>query len=122
MHWDTTSDDHRFYKFKLNVDSEEYKKVETAFHTTARNEIVSIERIQNKEIYKLYNVKREGMMKKHGSNFTSKEKMLFHGTSFQNLEKINAGGLNRSYAGTHGNEINVKQIAFPKRKLRRCEI
>ena len=42
------------------------------------------------------------MMKKYGTNFLSKEKMLFHGTSCENVEKINAGGLNRSYAGIHG--------------------
>ena len=41
------------------------------------------------------------MIKKYGS-IAGKEKMLFHGTSFQNLEKINADGLNRIYAGTHG--------------------
>ena len=42
------------------------------------------------------------MMKKYGSNSPGKEKMLFHGTSRQNLEKINTDGLNRAYAGTHG--------------------
>jgi hypothetical protein len=47
-------------------------------------------------------VKRQAMMKKHGSNFTGKELMLFHGTSSVNIEKINAGGLNRSYGGQHG--------------------
>ena len=46
------------------------------------------------------------MMKKHGSNFTGKELMLFHGTSNVNVEKINAGGLNRSFAGQHGNICN----------------
>ena len=49
----------------------------------------------------MYNVKRERMIKKYGS-IVGKEKMLFHGTSIQNLEKINADGLNRIYAGTHG--------------------
>ena len=67
------------------------------------NQIVSIERIQNREIYELCNVKRGAMMKKHDRNFPSKEKMLFHGTSFKNLDKISADGLNRSYAlGAHG--------------------
>ncbi len=47
-------------------------------------------------------MKRQAMMKKYGSNFPSKELMLFHGTSYENVEKINAGGLNRSYAGMHG--------------------
>ena len=46
-------------------------------------------------------MKRERMIKKYGS-IIGKEKMLFHGTSFKNLEKINADGLNRIYAGKHG--------------------
>ena len=41
------------------------------------------------------------MIKKYGS-IVGKEKMLFHGTSVQNLGKINADGLNRIYAGAHG--------------------
>ena len=41
------------------------------------------------------------MMKKYGANFPTKEKMLFHETSKENLDKINAGGLNKSFAGIH---------------------
>ena len=68
--------------------------VKTVFHATVPNQIVSIERIQNKKSYERYNVEREAMMKKYGSNFPGKEKMLFHGTSCENVEKINADGLN----------------------------
>ena len=46
-------------------------------------------------------------MDKYGSNFAGKELMLFHGTSRENIEKINAGGLNRSFAGIHGNSSKV---------------
>ncbi len=47
-------------------------------------------------------MKRQAMKKKYGKNLSNKELMLFHGTSYDNVEKINAGGLNRSYAGIHG--------------------
>jgi hypothetical protein len=43
------------------------------------------------------------MMKKYGGNFAGKELRLFHGTNVENIEKINADGLNRNYAGIHGN-------------------
>jgi hypothetical protein len=86
----------------LSTSSKEYKDVETAFHKTASNQIVRIERIQNREIYGHYNLKRQAMMKKFDSNFAGKELMLFHGTSVENIEKINAGGLNRNFAGQHG--------------------
>ena len=48
-------------------------------------------------------MKRQAMKKKYGSNFPGKELMLFHGTSYENVEKINSGGLNRSFAGKNGN-------------------
>ena len=90
------------HRIDLATGHKEYKEVETAFRKTARNQIVRIERIQNAEIYELYNVKRQAMMKKYGTNFPGKELMLFHGTSAENIEKINSGGLNRSFAGIHG--------------------
>ena len=86
----------------LSTYSEQFQNVQAAFRETARNEIITIERIQNEEMYGLYNCKRKRMKKKYSSNFQDKEKWLFHGTSRQNLEKINADGLNRAYAGTHG--------------------
>jgi hypothetical protein len=89
-------------KVNLNKEIKEYKEVERAFRKTAPNKIVRIERVQNAEIYELYNVKRQAMMKKYGTNFPGKELMLFHGTSAENIEKINSGGLNRSFAGIHG--------------------
>ena len=45
------------------------------------------------------------MMKKYSANFAAKEKMLFHGTSKENLDKINAGGLNKSFAGIYGEKF-----------------
>ena len=102
MYWVKTTDARKFYTFVLSTYSEQFQNVQAAFRETARNEIITIERIQNEEIYESYNVKRKRMMKKYGSNFPSKEKMLFHGTSRENLEKINTDGLNRAYAGTHG--------------------
>ena len=107
-YWDDLPGDKKFHKVNLSTSHKEYKEVETAFRKTAANKIVRIERIQNKQTYELYNVKRQAMMKKYGSNFTGKELKLFHGTSAQNIEKINAGGLNRSYAGINGKIVNRK--------------
>ncbi|CAB4021318.1 poly [ADP-ribose] polymerase 14-like, partial [Paramuricea clavata] len=102
VYWDSLPTEKKFHKIPLSTSSKEYKDVETAFHKTAPNRIVRIERIQNGEIYGHYNLKRQAMMKKYGSNFADKELMLFHGTSVANIEKINAGGLNRNFAGQHG--------------------
>ena len=100
--WDKTLTEGVFQNIKLSTSSKEYKEIETAFKKTAANQIVCIERIQNRAIYELYNLKRKAMMTKYGKDFTGKELKLFHGTSRENIEKINSGGLNRSYAGIHG--------------------
>ena len=103
-YWDKSLSGAAYHEINLPTDSTEYKKVENAFKASSpKLTIDSVRRIQNKAIYKLYNVKREAMEEKYGRNFDGKEKMLFHGTSYENVEKINAGGLNRNYAGTHGN-------------------
>jgi poly [ADP-ribose] polymerase 10/14/15 len=98
----TVDQKNKFHKFNLSTSSKEYQDVEAEFRKTAPNQIVSIERIQNREIYRLYNVKRQAMVNKYGSNLSGKELMLFHGTSAENIENIHAKGLNRSYAGGHG--------------------
>ncbi|XP_046856545.1 protein mono-ADP-ribosyltransferase PARP14-like [Xenia sp. Carnegie-2017] len=101
-YWETPPDDNVYHAFELQPKSDEYMNVKNAFDKTASNEIVKIERIQNQRIYELYNVKRKAMKEKYGdADFADKEKQLFHGTSKDNVEKINAGGLNRSFAGIH---------------------
>ncbi|XP_046838993.1 protein mono-ADP-ribosyltransferase PARP15-like [Xenia sp. Carnegie-2017] len=99
-YWETPPDDNVYHAFELQPKSDEYMKVKNAFDKTASNEIVKIERIQNQRIYEVYNVKRKAMKEKYGdADFADKEKQLFHGTSKDNVEKINSGGLNRNFAG-----------------------
>ncbi|XP_046838991.1 protein mono-ADP-ribosyltransferase PARP14-like [Xenia sp. Carnegie-2017] len=101
-YWETPPDDNVYHAFELQPKSDEYMKVKNAFDKTASKEIVKIERIQNQGIYELYNVKRKAMKEKYGNaDFPDKEKYLFHGTSKDNVEKINSGGLNRSFAVIH---------------------
>ncbi|CAB3995123.1 poly [ADP-ribose] polymerase 14-like [Paramuricea clavata] len=111
----------KFHKFNLSTSSREYQNVETAFHKSVSNQIVRIEKIQNKEIYELYNVKRRAMMNKFGSNFAGKELWLFHGTSLQSIDKINANGLNRSYAGTHATSYG-KGVYFARDASYSCKL
>ena len=100
--WEKTLNKRKCYQFILSKSSKEYKDIETAFKKTAGNEIINIKRIQNREIYKLYNVNREEMMKEYGKNFEVKELMLFHGTSSEGIENINVDGLNKFNAGKPG--------------------
>ena len=83
---------------KLDATKDEYKKVDTRFHLTQPGTIVTIERVQNPGLIGIYAVKRKKMDEQKGSN----EKWLFHGTAGKNVADINNKGLNRSFAGTHG--------------------
>ncbi|CAB4013230.1 poly [ADP-ribose] polymerase 15 isoform X1 [Paramuricea clavata] len=114
----------KFHKFELSTSSKEYQDIETAFHKSVSNHvlrIVRIEKVQNKEIDELYNVKRRAMMNKFGSNFAGKELWLFHGTSLQSIDKINANGLNRSYAGTHATSYG-KGVYFARDASYSCNL
>ncbi len=79
-------------------DANEYKKIEDEIRKTSNVTITKIERVQNPVQYRLYNVRKEQMEQKKGSN----EKILFHGTDSESCAGINKSGFNRSYCGKHG--------------------
>ena len=93
----------------LEENSQDYKTVEAAFKKASPFQVIKIERIQNKQAFELYTIERDAMQKRYKSSFSGKERMLFHGTSLENVEKINAHGLNRSYSGKH-NSSNLRRL------------
>lgn len=88
---------------KLLSTSSEYNDVETKFYQTVVNvPIVSIERIQNPHLYQAYQLRKQKMDKDNGGSHN--ELQLFHGTSSDNVAKINTQGFNRSFSGTANGE------------------
>ena len=90
----------------LNPGCPEYNKVESQFTATmvAGNnftQLVSIERLQNPILYGQY-IAWKKEMDKHNPKGTQNERWLFHGTSGDTCEKINAQGFNRSFKGKNG--------------------
>ena len=78
--------------------SVEYQAVATTFYQTVGNYTISgIERIQNPHLYQSYQLRKQKMDKDNGGN---NERLLFHGTSPDNVSKINSQGFNRSFSGT----------------------
>lgn len=61
---------------------------------------LQIERVQNETLWKNYINQKAYLEKKN--KHTNNEKLLFHGTGADNIDKINDRGFNRSYAGMHG--------------------
>ncbi|XP_051767293.1 protein mono-ADP-ribosyltransferase PARP15-like isoform X2 [Ctenopharyngodon idella] len=86
---------------KLRVGSKEYAEVVKKFRRTSlSSNIIEIERVQNRALWKNYMIKKEELedKNKHKNN----EKRLFHGTGPDNTDQINHHGFNRSFAGIHG--------------------
>lgn len=79
--------------------SSEYRDVEMQFRQTVSDvTIVSIERIQNPQLYQAYQLRKVKMDRDNGGS--ANERQLFHGTSPESVTKINTQGFNRSFSGT----------------------
>ncbi|XP_036426976.1 LOW QUALITY PROTEIN: protein mono-ADP-ribosyltransferase PARP14-like [Colossoma macropomum] len=87
----------------LTPDSDEYKKIETAFLTSSQHpdidpvEVVQIRRIQNKGQWQRYSVLKQEVDKKYPDQIN--EQFLYHGTTREICQKINNNGFNRSFCG-----------------------
>ncbi|XP_069838587.1 protein mono-ADP-ribosyltransferase PARP14-like [Dendropsophus ebraccatus] len=81
------------------VGSPEYSQVQQLFTQTCRNIILKIQRIQNKDLWLNYQIKKQSIDTKNGT--TNNERRLFHGTDLNSIQHINHNGFNRSYAGRH---------------------
>ncbi|DAA33460.1 TPA: poly (ADP-ribose) polymerase family, member 14 [Bos taurus] len=83
---------------ELQPDHPEYRTVASKFQETcAHFKIERIERIQNPELWKHYQTKKNSMDAKNGQ--VTNEKLLFHGTDADSVALVNGKGFNRSYAG-----------------------
>ncbi|PIO15911.1 hypothetical protein AB205_0121220 [Aquarana catesbeiana] len=78
----------------------EYSDVQQKFQTSCGNTILKILRVQNRDLWLNYQIKKQNIDSKNGS--TTNEKELFHGTDFDSIQHVNHNGFNRSYAGRNG--------------------
>ncbi|XP_056389292.1 protein mono-ADP-ribosyltransferase PARP14-like [Hyla sarda] len=83
----------------LPVGSSEYSQVQQQFAQTCGNRILKIQRIQNKDLWLNYQIKKQTIDTRNGT--TNNEKQLFHGTDLNSVKHINHNGFNRGYAGRH---------------------
>ncbi|XP_040214270.1 LOW QUALITY PROTEIN: protein mono-ADP-ribosyltransferase PARP14-like [Rana temporaria] len=78
----------------------EYSAVEQKFQKTCGHQILKILRVQNRDLWLNYQIKKQNIDSKNGS--TTNEKELFHGTDSNSIQHVNHNGFNRSYAGKNG--------------------
>ncbi|CAI9582490.1 unnamed protein product, partial [Staurois parvus] len=87
----------------LSSSSPEYSEVEGLFTQTCQMRIIKIERIQNKQLYQNYQIKKSSIDTKNGTR--TNEKRIFHGTESGTADNINHYGFNRSYAGRNAAKL-----------------
>ncbi|CAF0814856.1 unnamed protein product [Rotaria sordida] len=94
-YWDQSSL-HNLSRYILQPNTEEYKFVADNFHKTLpSNQIVQIERIQNRRWYRQYDAHKDDFIERYG---TSTEQWLFHGCKSQSVDAIISDCFNRSHA------------------------
>nr|XP_023678134.1 poly [ADP-ribose] polymerase 14-like isoform X2 [Paramormyrops kingsleyae] len=72
---------------------------------TKRIEVVQIERLQHDVLWQSYSVRKQAIDKKYPKN--PNEQMLYHGTTKEICQKINAYGFNRSFCGRNATKYGL---------------
>ncbi|XP_073490644.1 protein mono-ADP-ribosyltransferase PARP14-like isoform X2 [Aquarana catesbeiana] len=78
----------------------EYSAVQQKFQMSCLNQILRILRVQNRDLWLNYQIKKQNIDSKNGPN--NNERELFHGTDLGSIQHVNHNGFNRSYAGRNG--------------------
>ncbi|XP_059896097.1 uncharacterized protein LOC132448655 isoform X2 [Gadus macrocephalus] len=103
--WDRM-DDKTLDIVDLSPSSEQYKRVQANFLQTSKDPnsatsatftVVKIQRIQSKDQWQRYAVKKQMLDKKYPRN--KNEMDLYHGTTAKICQKVNSNGFNRSFCG-----------------------
>ncbi|KAL0962926.1 hypothetical protein UPYG_G00347220 [Umbra pygmaea] len=101
--WDKSAIPDNGYKTVTLPPSErDYQKIQGLFNKTMRGfNIVSIERVQNADLWEEFQRKRDKMKKNNGDK-NSKELTLFHGTDPKHLDAICKDNFDWRLCGTNG--------------------
>ncbi|KAK5620550.1 hypothetical protein CRENBAI_022279 [Crenichthys baileyi] len=102
LYWDNMSKNEDLKEVLLDPSSAEYRTVQQQFISTAQNKIiVKIERLQNVHLRRAYEMEKKHISEKNKNDGGAGEKLLYHGTSQENLNSIKTKGFNRSFSGKH---------------------
>ncbi|XP_021432821.2 mucin-2 isoform X1 [Oncorhynchus mykiss] len=101
--WDKSAIPDIGYKTVSLLSSDrDYQKVQGLFNQTMRGfQITSIERVQNRDLWEVFQWKRD-LMKKNNGGQNSKELHLFHGTDPKHVEAICRDNFDWRLCGTNG--------------------
>ncbi|XP_050969990.1 protein mono-ADP-ribosyltransferase PARP15-like [Labeo rohita] len=98
IYWDNMSESDTLKVIDLDPSSTEYQTVKAEFKRTVTKTVLKIERIQNINLRRLYEVRKKELENKNGP-MGAAEKKLYHGTSEASCSAIMKTNFNRSLAG-----------------------
>ncbi|XP_077865003.1 protein mono-ADP-ribosyltransferase PARP14-like [Saccoglossus kowalevskii] len=99
--WTTMADNETVKVEYISATSNEYQTVEKRFKTLlwgTNSNVIKIERVQNPRLYRQYMILKQDMDAKNPAG-TDNERILYHGTKGDSVDKINHDGFNRSFCG-----------------------
>ncbi|RXN18969.1 poly [ADP-ribose] polymerase 14-like protein [Labeo rohita] len=98
IYWDNMNQSETFKVIELDQSSGEYETVKADFKRTVTKTVLKIERIQNINLRRLYEVRKTELENKNDS-MGAGERILYHGTSKESCTSIMNTNFNRSLAG-----------------------
>ncbi|KAK2913336.1 hypothetical protein Q8A67_001735 [Cirrhinus molitorella] len=98
IYWDKMSQSDTLQVFDLDPSSTEYKTLKEDFKKTVTKTVLKIQRIQNMNVLRLYEVHKKELESKNGP-VGAGEKILYYGTSEVSCSSIMKTSFNRSLAG-----------------------
>ncbi|XP_059895724.1 poly(ADP-ribose) polymerase family member 14-related sequence 1 isoform X1 [Gadus macrocephalus] len=96
-HWETMPSGTSCQSYTVLPKTPEYDEVLQLFKATVQRNVIKIERIQNRFLWKSLQLKKADMEARNGHK--NNERQLFHGACSTSIQDINRYGFNRSYAG-----------------------
>ncbi|XP_027034050.2 protein mono-ADP-ribosyltransferase PARP14-like isoform X1 [Tachysurus fulvidraco] len=101
LYWDCMTTGEFLKVVPLHPSSAEYKRVKSDFKRTVSKAVVKIERIQNVNLRRAYEVRKKELQDKNGTDGAG-EKVLYHGTTVDACASIQSTNFNRRFAGQNG--------------------
>ncbi|KAG7330444.1 hypothetical protein KOW79_006666 [Hemibagrus wyckioides] len=101
LYWDIMTTGELLKVVPLHPSSAEYKRVKNDFKRTVTKAVVKIERIQNVNLRRAYEVRKNELQNYNGTDGAG-ERVLYHGTTDEACASIQRINFNRRFAGQNG--------------------
>ncbi|XP_041110274.1 protein mono-ADP-ribosyltransferase PARP11-like isoform X2 [Polyodon spathula] len=100
-YWEKVNTEEPYQLIHLQEDTNEYKEVARFFKNTMHVCITAIKRIQNLDLWEFF-CRKKAQLKRRNQGAEIEEKMVFHGTSHENIEAICTNNFDCRLNGSHG--------------------